>query len=125
MRLLIVEDDPDGREMLAEIFRMHDWAVTATATLGEGLSEIRSHRFDVIISDEDLDGESGSSMLRQAEAEGLLGGVGAVMYTAESGSLEVPSGVRVLRKPLAMRALLREVRAVTPEGAEAGSPTSA
>ncbi len=112
MRLLIVEDDQDGRELLAEIFRMHGWAVTATSTRREGLDEIRRHTFDVIISDEELHGESGSSMLRQAEAEGLLGGVGALMYTAESGALEVPCGVRVLRKPLATSLLLQEARAV-------------
>jgi len=112
MRLLIVEDDPDGRELLAELFRMHDWVVTATATRGEGLEEIRAHSFDVIISDEDLQGESGSGMLRQAEAEGLLGGVGALMYTAESGALHVPLGVRVLRKPVTTRMLLQEAHAI-------------
>ena len=112
MRVLIVEDDLDGRELLAEIFRMHDWVVTATATRCDGLDAIRRNTFDLIISDEDLQGESGSSMLRQAEAEGLLCGVGALMYTAESGALEVPCGVRVLRKPLATNLLLQEARAV-------------
>jgi DNA-binding response OmpR family regulator len=111
MRLLIVEDDPDGRELLAELFRMHDWMVTATATRSEGLDELRAGMFDVILSDEDLQGESGSSMLRQAEAEGLLGGVAALMYTAQSDALQVPRGVRVLRKPLPIGALLREVDA--------------
>jgi len=32
MRVLIVEDDLDGRELLAEILRMHDWVVTANTT---------------------------------------------------------------------------------------------
>ncbi len=112
MRLLIVEDDPDGRELLAEIFRLHDWVVTATATRREGLEEIRKSSFDVIISDEDLEGESGSSMLRQAESEGLLSGVGALLYTASMGTFEVPTGVRVLRKPLATRELLDEAAAI-------------
>ena len=112
MRLLIVEDDPDGRELLAEIFRLHDWVVTATSTRREGLDEIRKSAFDVIISDEDLEGESGSSMLRQAESEGLLGGVGALLYTASMGTFEVPDGVRILRKPLATRELLDEAAAI-------------
>ena len=119
MRLLIVEDDPDGRELLAEIFRLHDWVVTATATRCEGLDEIRRNTFDVIISDEDLQGESGSSMLRQADAEGLLGGVGALMYTAEAGALEVPDGVRVLRKPTPTRTLLKEARDIARDIARA------
>src|SRR4051812_35722111 len=100
MRLLIIEDDMDGREMLAELFRTHDWLVTAVPTTRAGMTELRSGGIDLIISDENLDGESGSSMLREAWAEGLLGSVGVLMYTAERDWLEVPNGVRVLHKPL-------------------------
>ena len=106
MRLLIVEDDLDGREMLADLFRMHDWVVTAVPSTRAGMTELRSGGFDVIISDENLHGQSGSGMLREASAEGLLTTVGALLYTAEPGQLEVPTGVRVLRKPLAITTLL-------------------
>ncbi len=108
MRLLIVEDDPDGREMLAELFRLHAWDVTAVATTEDGLHALRSGQFQVVISDENLGGESGSTMLRVASAEGLLCRVGALMYTAEPSRLDVPGGVRVLRKPLGICALLDE-----------------
>ena len=117
MRLLIVEDDPDGREMLAEVFRLRDWAVTAVPTTGAAMTELRAGGFDVVISDEDLHGQSGSSMLRQAAEEGLLRNVGALMYTAESRELHVPDGVRVLRKPLAIAAIVDEARATLPEDA--------
>jgi DNA-binding response OmpR family regulator len=122
MRLLIVEDDLDGREMLAELFRMHDWIVTAVPSTHAGMNELRAGGFDVIISDENLDGQSGSSMLREASEEGLLTTVGALMYTAEPGALEVPNGVRVLRKPLAITRLLDEVNALAPEVID-GAPT--
>lgn len=111
MRLLIVEDDLDGREMLAELFRMHDWEVTAVPTTHAAMLELRSGSFDVVISDEDLEGHSGSSMLREACDEGLLDHVGALMYTAEPSELDVPSGVRVLRKPLGITQLLHEAKA--------------
>jgi DNA-binding response OmpR family regulator len=125
MRLLIVEDDLDGREMLAELFRMHDWIVTAVTSARAGMHELRVGGFDVIISDENLDGESGSNMLRRAFDEGLLGSVGALMYTAEPGALEVPLGVRVLRKPLAISSILKEANAIAPETpAVAPSPSS-
>lgn len=115
MRLLIVEDDPDGREMLAELFRMHGWSVTDVPSTDAALVELRAGGFDVVISDENLEGASGSGMLREADAEGLLLNVGALMYTAEPSRLEVPTGVRILRKPLGITRLLDEAKAAAQE----------
>lgn len=125
MRLLIVEDDPDGREMLAELFQLHGWQVTAVPTTGAGISELRKGVCDVVISDENLEGESGSSMLCQASAEGLLEHVGALMYTAEPRRLNVPDGVRVLRKPLGLFRLIDEAKAVAHNDPASGPPSSA
>ncbi|MEA2751505.1 MAG: hypothetical protein QOI41_5648 [Myxococcales bacterium] len=111
MRLLIVEDDQDGREMLTELFRMHAWDVMPVPGTAEAMVELRAGGFDVVISDENLAGASGSAMLREASEEGLLQDVGALMYTAEPGQLDVPLGVRVLKKPLGIARLLDEVTA--------------
>jgi DNA-binding response OmpR family regulator len=124
MRLLIVEDDQDGREMLTELFRLHAWEVTAVPTTAAGLSELRTGGFDVVISDEDLVGGSGSAMLREASAQGLLHNVGALMYTAAGGRLELPDGVRVLQKPLGIAQLLDEASAVVPEAPSTRAPSS-
>lgn len=124
MRLLIVEDDPDGREMLAELFRMHGWSVTDVAGTDAALEELRAGGLDVVISDENLGGDSGSGMLREAEAEGLLADVGALMYTASPSRLQVPAGVRVLRKPLGIARILDEANAVAPHvAAQDRAPT--
>lgn len=112
MRLLIVEDDPDSREMLAQLFRMNDWEVMEVSTTDDAIAELRIGGVDVVISDEDLEGQSGSCMLRTASAEGLLRNVGALMYTAEPELLMVPAGVRVFRKPLGFSRLLDEAKAV-------------
>jgi len=124
MRILIVEDDPDGREMLAELFRLQRWDVTDVGTAHDAIDELRAGGFDVVISDENLEGESGSTMLREAFDSGLLEHVGALMYTAQPGKLDVPPGVRVLRKPLGLPKLLDEAKAVaaipaSPDGASA------
>ncbi len=125
MRLLIVEDDWDGRELLAELFRRADWAVTAVATIDSAMTELRAGGFDVVITDENLAGRSGCSMLRAAEVEGLLGRVGRLVYTANSGRLEVPPGTRVLQKPVAVRVLLGAASAaVTAARLEGTLPTS-
>jgi DNA-binding response OmpR family regulator len=118
MRLLIVEDDPDGREMLAELFRTHEWIVTAVPSTEAALDELRAGGFEVVISDEDLEGRSGSGMLCEASEEGLLQNVGVLMYTADPSRLSVPPGVRVLRKPLGILRLLDEAKAMLPEPAD-------
>lgn len=115
MRLLIVEDDPDGRELMAELFRLHDWVVTAVRTTHEGLDQLRTCGFDLVISDEDLEGESGSEMLCAASREGLLTSTGVVMYTAEEEKLEVPEGARILHKPAATDRLLSAAAEVAAE----------
>ena len=114
MRLLIVEDDQDGREMLTELFRMNAWQVTPVESTRAAMVELRAGGFDVVISDENLAGASGSAMLREASEAGLLRDVGALMYTAEPGDLELPPGVRVLKKPLGIAQLVNEVTAALP-----------
>ena len=122
MRLLIVEDDQDGREMLTELFRMNAWQVTPVESTRAAMVELRAGGFDVVISDEDLAGASGSAMLREASEAGLLRDVGALMYTAEPGDLELPPGVRVLKKPLGIAQLVNEVTAALAEVPGSGEP---
>jgi CheY-like chemotaxis protein len=102
-KILVVEDDPDTREILVEFFVAHGYEVTAVSTAEAGLEELQHSDTDVVVSDNQLDGgRTGSWMLRRAYEQGLLNKVGAVMYTADSKP-QVPRMVRVLRKPTALR----------------------
>lgn len=110
MRILVVEDDPDSRDLLVEVFRMHGWSVTAVANVESGLEHLRGDHFDLVITDENLDDGTGSTMLREAKEEGLLDDVGVILYTAQLGRIDVPSGVRVLRKPKGLAELFDEAK---------------
>ncbi len=125
MRLLIVEDDQDGREMLTELFRMHAWQVTPVPSAAAAMVALRAGGFDVVISDENLEGASGSAMLREASEEGLLRDVGALMYTADPSELDLPPGVRVLKKPLGIAQLVDEVTAALAEPPDSGERLTA
>jgi len=96
---------------------MHAWNVTPVSDTHAAMVELRAGGFDVIISDEDLEGESGSAMIRDASREGLLEHVGALMYTAEPALLDVPHGVRVLQKPMGIARLIEEVIAAANDAA--------
>ena len=101
-KLLVVEDDPDTRDILVEFFSSHGYTVTAVASAEAALDELKCKTTDVVLSDNQLDGgESGSWMLRRAYADGLLRRVAAVMYTADN-DLDVPCVVRVLHKPTSL-----------------------
>jgi CheY-like chemotaxis protein len=64
-KLLIVEDDPDGRDALAEIFRLDGFAVGSAADGDAALAQLRSARFDVVIMDLGLPDEaSGLDVIR-------------------------------------------------------------
>jgi len=51
MRILIVEDDFDARDMLKVMLRLDGHDVVAASNGGEGWDEFRKERFSVVISD--------------------------------------------------------------------------
>ena len=104
-KVLVVEDDPDTREILVQLFEAHGYQVTAVASAEAGLEALEGKTTDLVLSDNHLDGgQSGAWMLERAFREGLLDKVGAVMYTADEEP-KVPRVVRVLRKPTSLRLL--------------------
>ena len=87
-RILIVEDDPDTRELLKTVLAQHGAEVT-TAESGSGaLAEITHVKPDVIISDIGLAGQNGYDLIRKIRSldpeEG--GHVPAIALTAYAGA---------------------------------------
>lgn len=102
--ILVVEDDPDTRDLLVAFFSRQGYEVTAVTSAEAGLETLQHHATDIVVSDNQLEGtRTGAWMLRQAFEEGLLERVGVVMYTADSMRPPVPRRVRVLKKPTALR----------------------
>jgi CheY-like chemotaxis protein len=64
-KLLIVEDDADGRDALAELFRLQGFEVASAADGEATLARLRSARFDVVVMDLGLpNGGSGLGLIR-------------------------------------------------------------
>lgn len=64
-RILIVEDDPEMRRLLADFLRAEGFRVTQAADAGEALSCVREKAFASVILDKNLPDESGLDILRR------------------------------------------------------------
>ncbi|HEY0084235.1 MAG TPA: ATP-binding protein, partial [Pyrinomonadaceae bacterium] len=84
VRVLVVEDQADVRELLSALLRQYGAVVTTCASAVEAVSAFRRERADVVISDIGMPGEDGYWLIREVRALGahLGGDVPAVALTA-------------------------------------------
>jgi CheY-like chemotaxis protein len=105
VNLLYVEDNRDLREALSALLADQGYAVESAECAGEGLERLRTRRFDLVISDYTLPDHTGTWMLREAAACGLLDRTETLLVTADA-DLEDAGATPVLRKPLEVACLL-------------------
>jgi signal transduction histidine kinase/ActR/RegA family two-component response regulator len=67
--VLVVDDDPDTRELLALTLKRYGASVTTVKSAGEALSSIRRRRHDVLVADIGLPGVDGYSLIRRMRAK--------------------------------------------------------
>jgi two-component system response regulator YesN len=65
-RILFVDDEPSIRLTLPPVLEQHGFKVTAAGTVAEAVAEIKASRFDILISD--LNIEEGGDGLRIVSA---------------------------------------------------------
>ncbi|HEU0035135.1 MAG TPA: response regulator [Kofleriaceae bacterium] len=69
-KILIVDDDVDSGELLAEILRGHGATCQLAHTAGEAIGIVRSFRPDVLLSDITLPDQDGYTFIRELRARG-------------------------------------------------------
>jgi signal transduction histidine kinase len=79
-RILLVEDDHDGREMVERLLRHHGGEVQAVDSAGRALQLLQDGRFDILISDIGMPQVDGYELLRRIRAAGNE--IAAVALTA-------------------------------------------
>jgi CheY-like chemotaxis protein len=65
LHVLIVDDDPDAREVLKEVLSNHHAKVTAVGSAQEALSALAAGTPDVLVSDVAMPGEDGYELIRR------------------------------------------------------------
>lgn len=69
LRVLLVEDEPDSRELIETVLESCGVHVTAAADAERALSILKSASFDVILSDIGLPGRDGYELMKAVRAE--------------------------------------------------------
>lgn len=96
IKVLLVEDDGDSRELLAELLEL-DFDVITAADGVAGLRAFEDDHPDVVVTDESLPGMCGTALAQEVKSRQPKAGVVLVSgYTnVDSGHCDV-----VLRKPV-------------------------
>ena len=114
-KILLVDDDEDMREALAEQFDMHDGFETLqAATAGAGIDLAANERIDLVLLDVDLPDMDGREACKQMRAKGVS--VPIVMLTGQDTDADTILGLDAgandyVTKPFKFAVLLARVRA--------------
>ena len=83
-RILVVDDEADARDLLAEILGQAGADVTVVASAEDALETLRRQRPDVLLSDIGMPGDDGYALIRKVRALGPEQG-GQVRAVAADG----------------------------------------
>jgi two-component system, OmpR family, catabolic regulation response regulator CreB len=125
-RVLIVEDDPDIREMVAEYLGGQGYEVDQAESGSDMRETIERHLPDVVLLDVRLPGEDGLTLARYLRERY---DVGIIMVTAANGVVDRVVGLEIgaddyVTKPFSPRELVARVRVVLRRGQGGGIPAS-
>lgn len=114
-RILVVEDDPDGQEVVARMLRYHKVNVDVVYTAEEALDLLRSNEYQGAIFDLALPGMDGWKLLETVHGEGYaLPCVAVTAYhSADVAVKAIEAGfVAYFPKPLETTSFVRELERV-------------
>lgn len=100
--VLCVDDSEDMQAIMTDFLEAEGYDVTVAGNAHAALRLLRSGQFRLLVTDQVLPDETGTWLLEQAQAQGLLRKIGAVVVTANSYPEEIarPAGIPVFQKPV-------------------------
>jgi two-component system phosphate regulon response regulator PhoB len=122
--ILIVEDEPEIRELLAHNLTREKYRVASAATGEEALRAVASAPPDLVLLDLMLPGLDGLEVARRLKGDPLTRSIPIVILTAKGDEADVVSGLELgaddyLPKPFSPRVLIARIRAVLRRTAQA------
>ena len=123
LRVLIVDDDSNTREMLSIVMQAHGAQVRTAASAAEALAAIQEWRPQLLLSDISMPGEDGYSLIRRVRGlpDGASEALPAVAITAMASAEDREEALRAgfqahVTKPLHFGTLLDLITTLLPAG---------
>ena len=120
LRILVVDDEPDARDLVCRLLKDREASVHTAATAAEAIDHIRSHQPDILVSDIGMPGEDGYALIRQIrsldpDAGGKTPAIALTAYArAEDRVKAVVGGFQMhLAKPVEPSELIAMVATLT------------
>ncbi len=104
-RVLIVEDDEDIREGLADLFREEGYSVAVATNGAEGLAAARASGADLVLLDLAMPVMDGAGFLARQQADMSIADIPVIVLTARQG-VELAGCCEILPKPFELEDLL-------------------
>lgn len=86
LRILVVDDEPDGRDLLTTVLTQSGAKVTTAATAADALEKLQQLKPDLLVSDIEMPGEDGYSLIRKVRSlkKSQGGRIPAIALTAHT-----------------------------------------
>jgi len=107
--ILIVEDDPDIRDMLATLLDLSGFACVTCDTAEAALAALRDQPVDLVLTDYSLPVRTGVWLLERAQEEGLIEGTPVMIVTAHPNPAGA-TGYEIVQKPFDLDDLVNRVK---------------
>lgn len=125
--VLLVDDHDDSRHVFGTILRYHGFSVTEATDGGEALRLVHSIVPGVVVTDLNMPGLDGASLIRALKREPALAAIPTLVVTADTtwqarSEAESAGCSAFVLKPLTPRQLLAAVKALSPGEAPALHP---
>jgi two-component system phosphate regulon response regulator PhoB len=115
--VLVVEDEPDIRELLAAALRREGYLVRAAASGDAALAEVRHAAPDLVLLDLLLPGLDGAEVCRRLKNGPATRAIPVIMLTARGSEGDMVAGLELgaddyVTKPFSARVLMARIRSV-------------
>jgi len=104
-RILVVDDDDDVREAVADLLRDEGFVVDTAENGRVALEVLRKHTASLIFLDLEMPEIDGDAFIRIAKDDARLASIPIVVITA-SRTHSLPTGVRIVHKPCSPESLI-------------------
>lgn len=116
-KILIIEDEKDIRQSVADILKINNFRVTEAADGHEGLITALKIRPDIIISDIMMPGFNGHELVKHLQTNSALADTPVIFLTAKAQPADFRAGLKLgaadyITKPFKMKELLDSIHRI-------------